>query len=87
MSHPRFDAMTREHVVLAVRTMQPKPIRKWSCMVPVNEKDLEFPMKQLFMGAANQVQSSDPTVTPADFTSHFAVARLKGLGFEVRYYG
>ena len=87
MPHPRFEAMTRAHVIEAARTFTPKRIHRWSCVVPVDGTDREFPVKQLFMAAANQVSSQDPPVTPADFIPHFAAARLRKLGFVVRYVG
>lgn len=87
MDNPRVAAMTRQHVIDAAASMVSKPVRKWGCMVPVNGTRGEYPVKQLFQEAANRVTVSAPTVTPADFTSHHAVARLKGLGFDVRYYG
>src|SRR5215475_10891077 len=87
MSHPRFAALTRAHVIEAARTHTPQRIQKWSCVVPVEATDREFPVKQLFMAAANLIASQDPLVTPADFIPHFAVARLRRLGFVVRYAG
>src|SRR2546425_614704 len=87
MPYPRFEAMTRTHVIGAARTITPKRIQRWSCVVPVDGTDREFPVKQLFMAAANQVSSQDPPVTPADFIPHFAAARLRKLGFVVRYVG
>ena len=87
MPHPRFESMTRAHVIEAARTFTPKRIQRWSCVEPVDGTDREFPVKQLFMAAANQVSSQDPPVTPADFIPHFAVARLRKLGFVVRYVG
>ena len=38
------------------------------------------------MAAANAVELKAPKVTPDDFIPHFAQARFKKLGFEVRYY-
>ena len=86
MPHPRFDLITRDHVIQAARTVKPKPIQKWSCVVSVNGKEREIPVKQLYMEAANIVECKHPRATPADLIPHFAVARLKKLGFEVRYY-
>jgi len=87
MPNPRFETMTRAHVIKAARAITPKRIQKWSCVVPVDGTDREFPVKQLFMVAANQVSLQDPPVTPADFIPHFAAARLRKLGFVVRYVG
>ena len=36
MPHPRFEAMTRAHVIEAARTFTPKRIQRWSCVVPVD---------------------------------------------------
>ena len=87
MPNARFAALTRDHVIQAAKVMKPRPIQKWGCSVPVNGGDREFPVKQLFLEAANRVNSSEPKATPADFISHFAVASLKRLGFNVNYYG
>jgi hypothetical protein len=46
----------------------------------------EYPVKQVLMEAANLVNSTTPRVTPADFIAHFAVRKLKQLGFTVNYY-
>jgi hypothetical protein len=85
MSHPRLDATKRDHVIKAARSNKPKPIQKWSCVVPVNGGKYVFPVKQLLLAAANLVESSDEAVTPADFTAHMAVSKLKKLDFEVCY--
>jgi len=61
--------------------VSPKRIQKWSVIVG----DKEFPVKQILMEAANGVSSGAPRVTPADFTAHFAVSRLRRLGLAVRY--
>jgi hypothetical protein len=74
-------------VFAAAKSLKPKPIQKWACVVPVNGEPQEYPVKQLFLEAANRVVSASPKVTPADFISHSAVARLKRLRFEVNYYG
>src|SRR5262245_55791508 len=87
MPHPRFETLTRAHVIEAARTLTPKRIQKWSCVVPVDATDREFPVKQLFMAAANLISSEATPVTPADFIPHFAVARLRKLGFVVHYVG
>jgi hypothetical protein len=78
--------MTRDHVIRAAEAIgRPGPIRAWSCLIELGGERREFPVKQLFMEAANQVACSAPLVTPADFIPHFAQARLKRLGFEIRY--
>jgi hypothetical protein len=87
MGNPRFDRMTRQHVIRAAQTLSPKRVQKWSCIVPVNGTEKSFPVKQLFMAAANLVSAEGPPTTPADFIAHFAVARLKKLGFPVQYSG
>ena len=87
MAHPRFMAFTRGHVIQASSSMVSKPVRKWGCVVPVDGAKTEYPIKQLSLTAANLVNSSSPMMTPADFNSHSAVARLRDLGFEVRYHG
>lgn len=87
MAHSRFLAFGREQVVQAANSMVSKPVRKWGCLVPVNGAIGEYPIKQLSLNAANLVASSAPTMTPADFNSHSAVAKLKDLGFEVVYHG
>jgi hypothetical protein len=38
------------------------------------------------VAAANLIDSSAPRVTPADFIAHYAVRKLKKLGFTVKYY-
>jgi len=86
--HPRFQEMTEDHVKRAAKVLQhPGTIQVWSCVVEVDGEDREFPVKQLYMTAANRVASESPLITPADFIPHFAQARLKKLGFEVRYAG
>ena len=87
MPHPRFEVMSRDDVIRAARELKPKPVREWGCVVVLDGRETEFPVKQLFKEAANQVASTDPKVTPADFISHFAADRLTKLGFEVRYHG
>ena len=87
MPHPRFEVLNRDHVIEAARTLKPKPVQKWTCVVSLDGDQREYPVKQLFLEAANRIQSPSPKATPADFISHFAVARLKKLGFDVKYYG
>lgn len=82
MPHPRFDAMTKQDVIRAARKLEPKGIQKWSAIVD----GAEYPVKQLLMEAANLLDSSAPRVTPADFIAHYAVRKLKKLGFTVNYY-
>lgn len=80
--------MTRDHVIRAAQAIErPRSIQAWSVVVDLNGDRREFPVKQLFMEAANQVASTASLVTPADFIPHFAQARLKKLGFEIRYAG
>lgn len=81
MAHARLEAVTRNDVVRASKHTTPKRIQKWSVVV----EGKEVPVKQILMAAANAIQSSAPRVTPADFTAHYAVSRLKRLGFTVRY--
>ena len=83
MAHPRLEALTHDAIVRAAKTLAPGDIRKWSVVVDGRE----FPVKQLVREAANQLQSSDSTVTPADLTAHDAVRYLKRHGFAdaVRY--
>lgn len=81
MAHPRLEAVTKEHVVRVSKRVEPKGIQKWSVLV----SSKEFPVKQILMEAANSIHSSDPRVTPADFIAHYAVRKLKKLGFTVRY--
>jgi hypothetical protein len=81
MAHARLEAVTPADVVRASKDTTPKRIQKWSVVV----EGKELPVKQILMAAANIVQSSAPRVTPADFTAHYAVSRLKNLGFSVRY--
>jgi hypothetical protein len=81
MPHARLEALTREDVIRASKKIAPKPIQKWSVVIG----NKEFPVKQLLMEAANGVNSSAPRVTPADFIAHYAVSRLRKLGFDVRY--
>jgi hypothetical protein len=82
MPNPRFEALTKEEVVRAARKIERKGIQKWSVVVD----GVEFPVKQLLMEAANIIESSAPRVTPADFIAHYAVRKLKKLGFTVNYY-
>jgi hypothetical protein len=82
MPNPRFEALTKQDVIRAARKIDPKGIQKWSALV---EED-EYPVKQLLMAAANLIDSSAPRVTPADFIAHYAVRKLKKLGFTVKYY-
>jgi len=82
MPNPRFEALTKQDVIRAARKINPKGIQKWSALVEGGE----FPVKQLLMEAANLIESSGPRVTPADFIAHYAVRKLKKLGFTVKYY-
>ncbi len=82
MPNPRFEALTKQDVIRAARKIQPKEIQKWSAVVDGSE----YPVKQLLMEAANLSESPAPRVTPADFIAHYAVRKLKKLGFTVRYY-
>lgn len=82
MPSPRFEALTRQDVIRAARKIDPKNIQKWSVVVDARE----YPVKQLLMEAANLVESAAPRVTPADFIAHYAVRKLKKLGFTVKYY-
>lgn len=72
----------RQDIVRAARKIDPKEIQKWSAVVDGGE----FPVKQLLMEAANMIDSAAPRVTPADFIAHYAVRKLKRLGFVVKYY-
>lgn len=83
MANPRLLAVTKQDVIRVARHVQPKTIQKWSVVVGGKE----FPVKQLLMEAANTVKSDAPRVTPADFIAHYAVRRLKDLGFQVEYSG
>jgi hypothetical protein len=85
--HPRFQHVTQEHLTRAARSISPKQIQKWSCLLRVNGKQQEFPVKQILMEAANLVAANDPSVTPQDFTAHDAVRMLKKLGLDVYYEG
>lgn len=82
MTHVRLEATTKEDVVRAAQRIEPKTIQKWSVVV----SGKEYPVKQVLMEAANLVNSPAPRVTPADFIAHFAVRKLKKLGFTVNYY-
>ncbi len=82
MAHPRLEAVTQNDVVRTAKTISPKGIQKWSVLVGRRE----FPVKQLLMEAANSIKSSAPRVTPADFIAHYAVRKLKQLGFTVNYW-
>ncbi len=82
MPNPRFDALTKQDVLKAARRVAPKNIQKWSAVV----EGKEYPVKQLLMDAANLIESPAPRVTPADFIAHYAVRKLKKLGFIVNYY-
>lgn len=77
----RLDLVNRDHIRKAAETIRPKNIHRWSVIV----EGREFPVKQLFMAAANLVESDAPRVTPADLIPHSAVRKLKKMGFEVRY--
>src|SRR5947207_1427425 len=77
MPHARLEAVTRDDVIRASKRIAPKRIQKWSVLVGGKE----FPAKQILMAAANGLNSTEPRVTPADCISHFAVNRLKKLGF------
>jgi len=81
MPHARLDALTRDDIIRVSKRITPKRIQKWSVIVGGKE----FPVKQILMEAANSLSSSESRVTPADFIAHFAVSRLKKLGFTVRY--
>lgn len=82
MPNARFDTLDKQDVIRAARKLDPKGIQKWSVVV----EGREYPVKQLLMQAANSIDSSAPRVTPADFIAHYAVRKLKKLGFSVRYY-
>jgi hypothetical protein len=83
LAHPRLEALTHEAIVRAAKHLAPSDIRKWSVVVDGKE----FPVKQLVREAANQLQTKDSPVTPADLTAHDAVRYLKRHGFAdaVRY--
>jgi hypothetical protein len=83
LAHPRLEALTHDAIVQAAKNLAPGDIRKWSVVVDGRE----FPVKQLVREAANQLQSSDSLVTPADLTAHDAVRYLRKHGFAdtVRY--
>jgi hypothetical protein len=83
MPHPRLEAVKKGDVIRVSSRVQPKSIQKWSVVVGARE----FPVKQILMEAANSVQSPAARVTPADFIAHYAVRKLKSLGFTVRYSG
>ncbi len=88
MPNARFDRVTKAHVIAAAESIEvPRRIQKWSCRVPLNGTEKSFPVKQLFTAAANQVLSDDRPVDPSDFISHFAVSRLRRLGFAIDYSG
>ena len=82
MPSPRFEALNRQNVIRAARKIDPKGIQKWSVVVD----GTEYPVKQLLMEAANLIESPAPRVTPADFIAHYAVHKLRRLGFTVKYY-
>jgi hypothetical protein len=81
MAHPRLEAVTRDDVIRAARRLTPKRIQKWSVVV----ERKEFPVKQILMEAGNRIGSEADRVTPADFIAHYAVSRLRRLGFTVQY--
>jgi hypothetical protein len=83
MPHPRLEAVTKDNVLRVAKEIQPRSIQKWSVIVG----DREFPVKQILMETANSLHSSEGRVTPADFIAHYAVRKLKMLGFAVRYSG
>lgn len=82
MANDRLSIVTKDEVVQAAQRIQAKGIQKWSVIV----SGREYPVKQVLMEAANLVNSPAPRVTPADFIAHFAVRKLKKLGFTVNYY-
>jgi hypothetical protein len=82
MANDRLSTLTKDDVVQAAQRIQPKGIQKWSVVI----SGREYPVKQVLMEAANLVNSPAPRVTPADFIAHFAVRKLKKLGFTVNYY-
>jgi hypothetical protein len=75
--------LTHDAIVRAAKNLVPADVRKWSVVVGGRE----FPVKQLVREAANQLQSKESLVTPADLTAHDAVRYLKRHGFAdaVRY--
>jgi hypothetical protein len=81
MAHARLEDLTREDIIRVSKKIAPKRIQKWSVVIG----NKEFPVKQILMEAANGVNSPAPRVTPADFITHYAVSRLRRLGFNVRY--
>jgi hypothetical protein len=81
MPHVRLEALTRDDVIRVSKRIAPKQIQKWSVVIG----NKEFPVKQILMEAANSINSAAPRVTPADFIAHYAVSRLRKLGFDVRY--
>jgi hypothetical protein len=83
LAHPRLEALTHDAITRAAKHLAPGDIRKWSVVVDGRE----FPVKQLVREAANQLQTKDSPVTPADLTAHDAVRYLKRHGFAdaVRY--
>ena len=83
MAHPRLEALTHDSIVRAAKELKPGGIRKWSVVIDGRE----FPVKQLVREAANQIQTKDSPVTPADLTAHDAVRYLMRHGFAdaVRY--
>ena len=83
MPNSRLEAVTKEDLVRAAKSLSPKRIQKWSVIVGAKE----FPVKQILMEGANSIRSNAPRVTPADFTAHYAVSRLRKMDFDVRYSG
>jgi hypothetical protein len=73
LAHPRLEALTRDAIIRAARDLVPGDIRKWSVIV----EGREFPVKQLVREAANQLQNTNSSVTPADLTAHDAVRYLR----------
>jgi hypothetical protein len=73
----KIDALTRELVIsLASKFVWTKRLPKWTVMV----EGREFPVRPLVLGAVGAFPNDSTT-------SNAATAKLKALGFEVRYLG
>jgi hypothetical protein len=77
MASEKVNALTKTDILNTEKDfLWNRPLPKWTTVV----NDRELPARPLVLHAAN-VPPNDPT------NSHQAVAKLKGLGFEVRYEG
>lgn len=82
MPHPRLALLTKETVIRVAKKTSPQSVRKWGVVI----NGTEYPVNQIFMAAANAIDSSAPRLTPADFTAHSAAKKLQKLGLEVKYH-